>query len=179
MKVILDTETGEIIDEIKEGDRIRRKEQDQYYKDKVELINMDSNGEFVKLFNKTMAELGREELTANEYNICLQLLNYIEYESGILTPSDERIEQFASIFNISPDELRHMYQSTAIVIPDTSALLNNSMLLEMLMEEAESGKQYSSLAECEHDILAMIDNNECSMLIKQVKNIIESEVFNL
>lgn len=88
MKVILDTETGEIIDEIKEGDRIRRKEQDQYYKDKVELINMDSNGEFVKLFNKTMAELGREELTANEYNICLQLLNYIEYESGILKYSN-------------------------------------------------------------------------------------------
>ena len=41
--------------------------------------------------------------------------------------------------------------------------------LELLMEEAENGKQYSSLAECEHDILAMIDNNECSMLIKQLK----------
>lgn len=60
---------------------------------------------------------------------------YAKYESGILTPSDERIEQFASIFDITPDELRHMYQSTAIVIPDTSALLNNSMLLEMLMED--------------------------------------------
>lgn len=60
---------------------------------------------------------------------------YAKYENGKLTPSDERIKQFASIFNISPDELKHMYQSTAIVIPDTSALLNNSLLLEMLMED--------------------------------------------
>ena len=60
---------------------------------------------------------------------------YAKYESGKLTPSDERIEQFASIFDINPDELKRLYQSTAIVIPDTSALLNNSMLLEMLMED--------------------------------------------
>lgn len=60
---------------------------------------------------------------------------YAKYENGKLIPSDERIEQFASIFSISPDELKHMYQSTAIAIPDTSALLNNSLLLEMLMED--------------------------------------------
>lgn len=60
---------------------------------------------------------------------------YAKYENGKLPPSDKRIKQFASIFNISPDELKHMYQSTAIVIPDTSALLNNSLLLEMLMED--------------------------------------------
>ena len=60
---------------------------------------------------------------------------YTKYENGKLTPSDERIKQFASIFNISPDELKHMYQSTAIAIPDTSALMNNSLLLEMLIED--------------------------------------------
>lgn len=60
---------------------------------------------------------------------------YAKYESGQLTPSDKRIEEFASIFRINPDTLRHMYQSTAIAIPDTSALLNNSMLLEMMMED--------------------------------------------
>lgn len=60
---------------------------------------------------------------------------YAKYENGTLMPSDERIEQFASIFTISPEELKHMYQSTAIVIPDTSALLNNSLLLEMLMKD--------------------------------------------
>ena len=84
MKVILDTSTGEIIDEIKEGDRIRRKSQDDYCKRENDLIDMNENGNFVKIFNKTMAMLGSENLTANEYLVCLRLLNYIEYESGIL-----------------------------------------------------------------------------------------------
>ena len=84
MKVVVETETGEILDEIKEGDRIRRKSQDDYCKGKGELIDMTENGNFIKIFNKTMAMLGGEGLTANEYQICLQLLNYIEYESGIL-----------------------------------------------------------------------------------------------
>lgn len=57
---------------------------------------------------------------------------YAKYESGKLTPSDERIKEFASIFGINFDELS---QKTAIVIPDTSALLGNPMLLEMLMED--------------------------------------------
>ncbi len=60
---------------------------------------------------------------------------YAKYENGTHIPSDERIKQFASIFNISPDELKHMYQSTAIVIPDTSALLNYPLLLDMLKED--------------------------------------------
>lgn len=84
MKVILDTETGEILDELKNGDRIRRKSQDEYCKNKEELIDMNDNGSFIKLFNKTMAMLGNEKLTANEYLVCLRLLDYIEYESGIL-----------------------------------------------------------------------------------------------
>ena len=84
MKVILDTNTGEIIDEIKEGDRIRRKSQDDFCGKKGELIDMNDNGNFVKIFNKTMALLGSEKLTANEYLVCLRLLDYIEYESGIL-----------------------------------------------------------------------------------------------
>jgi len=60
---------------------------------------------------------------------------YAKYESGIIIPSDERIEEFASIFKISSDVLRQMRYSTSIAIPDTSALLNNSLLLEMLMED--------------------------------------------
>ncbi len=60
---------------------------------------------------------------------------YSKYETGKLIPSDEKIAEFASIFNISTDELRNMYHSTAIVIPDTSALLNNILLLEWLMED--------------------------------------------
>lgn len=83
-KVILDLATGEILDELGDGDSIRRKSQNEYYDKRKKLINMDSNGNFIKLFNKILVELGNEEMKANEYKVCLQLLGYIEYESGIL-----------------------------------------------------------------------------------------------
>ncbi len=57
---------------------------------------------------------------------------YAKYESGKLTPSDERIKEFASIFEVNFEELS---QKTAVVIPDTSALLGNPELLEMLTED--------------------------------------------
>lgn len=60
---------------------------------------------------------------------------YAKYESGKLTPSDERISEFAQIFNLSPADLKQLYQKTAIVIPDTSALLNNSLLFDMMAED--------------------------------------------
>ncbi|MGN0686843.1 MAG: hypothetical protein ACI4KA_01905 [Oscillospiraceae bacterium] len=86
---------------------------------------------------------------------------------------------------LSGDEVSvHQYfdEPQSYLLSDVLSGINKEYLideernwLEMLMEEAENGKQYSSLAECEHEILSMIDNNECSMLIKQVKNIIDSE----
>ena len=90
-----------------------------------------------------------------------------------------------SRLSLSGDEVSvHQYfdEPQTYLLSDVLSGINKEYLisdeqkwLELLMEEAENGKQYSSLAECEHEILAMIDNNECSMLINQVKNIIESE----
>jgi hypothetical protein len=87
-KVVLDLATGEILDELHDGDSIRRKSQDDYYNKKKKLICMEDNGNFVKIFNKIISTLGEEELTANEYKICLRLLEFIEYESGILKYSN-------------------------------------------------------------------------------------------
>lgn len=90
-----------------------------------------------------------------------------------------------SRLSLSGDEVSvHQYfdEPQTYLLSDVLSGINKEYLisdeqewLELLMEEAKNGKQYSSLAECEHEILSMIDNNECSMLIKQVKNIIESE----
>lgn len=88
MKVILETETGEILDELKPGDRIRRRKQDNYCEKETKKIDMGECGEFIKMYNKSISLLGKEKLTGNEYQICLQLLSYIEYESGILKYSN-------------------------------------------------------------------------------------------
>lgn len=57
---------------------------------------------------------------------------YTKYENGTLLPNPQRIEEFASIFNISPDEL---YKKSAVVIPDINVLLSNNNILEWLMED--------------------------------------------
>ena len=57
---------------------------------------------------------------------------YAKYETGKLTPTQERIQEFAAIFGIEPSELE---RSVSAVIPDTSALLKNKRLLTMLLED--------------------------------------------
>lgn len=57
---------------------------------------------------------------------------YSKYENGTLLPNSQRIKEFASIFNISPEEL---YKKSAVVIPDINVLLSNNSILEWLMED--------------------------------------------
>ncbi|MCR4643967.1 MAG: ankyrin repeat domain-containing protein [Oscillospiraceae bacterium] len=57
---------------------------------------------------------------------------YAKYESGKLTPTQERIQEFAAIFGVDTSELE---KSVSAVVPDTSALLKNKRLLTMLLED--------------------------------------------
>lgn len=87
-RYILNSTTGEIEYEMQPGDKIRTVTQDKFYQNKQKLIEMNIDKEFIKLYNKTMSSLGNENLSANEYKICFMLLDYIEYESGILKYSN-------------------------------------------------------------------------------------------
>lgn len=115
--VILELETGEIIDELNEGDIIRKKTQLEYSNNKKKLIDMDNNGNFIKVFNRILSEIGSENMTANEYKVCLRLLEYIEYESGILKyPNTGKPLSLADIGKITG-----MSKSTTIRIMKTLA----------------------------------------------------------
>lgn len=83
-RVILELETGEIVGEINQGDRIIKSGQYEYYRKSKDLIELNKNKEFTKLYNDTISILGEEEMTAAEYRVCLTLLKYINYVSGIL-----------------------------------------------------------------------------------------------
>lgn len=83
--IIINKETGEIVDELNEGDRIRKKAQDDFYKSQSDLIEINTDEDFVKIFGRTMSMLMKEEdLTLNEVKICLHMISYIGYESGLL-----------------------------------------------------------------------------------------------
>lgn len=112
---------------------------------------------------------------------------YAKYESGKLTPSDERIEEFASIFKISPNELRQLFQKTAIVIPDTSALINNSMLLDMMMEDYDQvviantvQLELSGMKNARGELTPEQKTNQkkASQIIEKINNLFENEEIN-
>lgn len=100
----------------------------------------DFSSEFLKdgknvIISKKMREIRQshgmtQEKVAKELHIERSV--YTKYEIGKLTPSKERIKEFADIFGIDTGELE---KCVSAVIPDTSALLKNKRLLTMLLED--------------------------------------------
>lgn len=83
-RYVINSETGEIETELLPGDSIRRASQDIYYKNMGDMLELNANKEFIKIYNDTMAVLGQEEMSTAEYKVCFMLLKYINYGSGIL-----------------------------------------------------------------------------------------------
>jgi len=57
---------------------------------------------------------------------------YAKYENNALTPSSDRVKDFAALFHIKTEELT---RKVSYAIPDTSALLKNKQLLGLLLED--------------------------------------------
>lgn len=97
MRAIIDMETGEIVDELKAGDRIRRSTQDEYFCKKTQLIELNKDEDFVKMFTEAIVRLIQEEdLTNTELKLCLFMGKYIGYESGLL-----RYENNGKLLNLN------------------------------------------------------------------------------
>lgn len=102
--------------------------------------NNDFRTEFLKdgknvIISKKMKEIRQsrkmtQEDVANKLHIDRSV--YAKYETGKLTPTKERIQEFSDIFGIDISELE---KCVSAVIPDTSALLKNKRLLTMLLED--------------------------------------------
>jgi hypothetical protein len=81
----VDVETGEILTDIYEGDKIKHKEDDEKKKEFLKKYDPEFNkGEsFVKLYDKTLAVL-RRHLKPAEFVFAISLAEYVSYEDGIL-----------------------------------------------------------------------------------------------
>lgn len=83
VSLIIDSTTGNVINEIALGDQIRiiRAESILAYQGKVVF---DKKEPFVKMFSSTTKALSKINLTAAEYKIIFSMIEYIDYESGAL-----------------------------------------------------------------------------------------------
>jgi hypothetical protein len=79
--ITLNPETGEIVGEINEGDKIIRKETQDYLNSTIKDFNKDE--QFIKVFIKPLYELSRT-LTGTESVFLNYLIQYINYADGIL-----------------------------------------------------------------------------------------------
>ena len=81
---VVDVESGELINVMYQGDRIRREEQDEFVVNKTQL---NSKEEFIKVFVKPLLKLSTM-LTNPEAWFMTYLLKYLNYTSGVLKRED-------------------------------------------------------------------------------------------
>lgn len=82
LAIVIDPHTGEQIDTIYENDRILR---GKSYDKLSQTEPVESDKQFVKLFVSAADSLSRAgDLTLTEMRVCLRLLQYIRYETGLI-----------------------------------------------------------------------------------------------
>lgn len=74
-------QNGEVVNKIREGDKIVRKETQEHLSRYIDNFNKGKN--FVKIYDDMMPILD-EKLTANEYKLFMQLIHYVSYKDNIL-----------------------------------------------------------------------------------------------
>lgn len=84
-KVILETETGEIIDELVPGTKIVRPESVKYL---LETVKIDTK--FSKVYNTLIREVRDGKISEKELKYILLLSMYVRYESGRISYSNGR-----------------------------------------------------------------------------------------
>lgn len=102
-KIIVDTETGEILNELDIGDRIVRRKSVDYLKDSVEF----STGSFTKLYKGFFDALN--DINGSECKILFKLLEYTRYETCVISYENGKkikIVELANEMNISESTLK-------------------------------------------------------------------------
>jgi len=113
--LIMETETGEVVNHINEGDSFRliRKETKDYLRGTVEVNKGEA---FVKVYAKTLFELSKS-LTGTESQFVNYLIQYIRYTSGILAHSNAN--------DSHPLTRQHMAQETGLSIKTVDRIMRS------------------------------------------------------
>lgn len=110
-RVIIDTETGEILDELNKGDKIVRASSVEYLKTTVDMVDFN-DCKFIKLQHSFMDYI--DELTPSELKITLNLMRYIRYGTGKITYDNGKImctSDMAKEFGINERNIYKMLKS--------------------------------------------------------------------
>jgi len=82
-------EDGEIIDEIRDGDRILRKESIESFRN-LKYIEVQKNESFVKIYTKCLFDMGND-LNGRESSMIYYLLQFLKFDDCILVHSNGKL----------------------------------------------------------------------------------------
>lgn len=109
--IVINPDSGEIIDKINVGDRIIREnstKQIEKYK-----LNFNKGVSFLKIYDKSL-QMMSETLSQSEMSCAMTLVRFISYEDCILKEPDGRaiqLKDFKDIFGLSYDRSRKIISS--------------------------------------------------------------------
>jgi len=109
--IIVDPETGEIIDQINAGDSIMRLESKKI--DEKYQRNFNKGESFLKIYDSVMPDL-LKYLTKTEFSCSMLLLPYISYEDCILKKNNGSVinlKDIPEMFDLSYDRSRKIIKS--------------------------------------------------------------------
>lgn len=117
---VIDTETGEILTDINEGDSIRRKAQKKFINDKNKNdpnknYDFKQGDEFVKVYIEAMNIID-SKITNAEARLLLRIMKYISYQDGILREDGKKgrhitIVDISSEYNLTYEAVRKQIYS--------------------------------------------------------------------
>lgn len=112
-RVLVNPETGEVLEQLKEGDRILRKTSQDKYKRKKD---SDLNGRmFIKVDTKEGYAL-LKELSLNERALLFVLQYYVTYESGLIQHQNGQEINFNDLIDITGMSRRTLSETLSALI---------------------------------------------------------------
>ena len=96
----------------------------------TDVMQLADIGKTMARIRKSQTRKWTQEIVAKELGVERSV--YSKYESGKVRPSEETVQKFAEIFHVKKEDL---LRQVSVAIPDTSALLKNKRLLNLLLED--------------------------------------------
>ena len=105
-RCIINSETGELLNTLHEGDRILRKSSLDYLGSLVE-VN-DKRG-YVKVYVDSFARMFKEDLSGPEISIVFAIMPYIRFETGLIAHENGRYVSLKNLISMTKLSERAVY----------------------------------------------------------------------
>lgn len=100
IEYLVNTETGEIVQEIYDGDKLRLSRQSQIEYLETHIVNFNKDKSFVKIYDDVVPLL-EKYLTLAEFRFAICLIPHVSYEDSIIRETKDRYSKILNIRDLA------------------------------------------------------------------------------